>query len=116
MNQPIQPVQDYLDQPAISEDDRELVRNFHNELSAVTMDECRNCCEKWCDMNVDASGICGRCRSSEKAAEVFSNMNPMDPGLSIQALAHANGMKVPEILSQVEEMMISPVQCGIFTS
>ena len=67
-------------------------------------------------MNVDASGIYGRCRKSEKVVEVFSNMYHMDPGLSIQALARANGMKVPEILSQVEEMIISPVQCGIFTS
>ena len=65
---------------------------------------------------VDASGICGKCRKSKKAVEVFSNTNHMDPGLSIQALAHANGMKVPEILSQVEEMMISPIQCSIFTS
>ena len=46
----------------------------------------------------------------------LSDTNHMNPGLSIQALARANGMKVPEILSQVEEMIISPVQCGIFTS
>ena len=51
-----------------------------------------------------------------ESSGVFSNTNHMDPSLSIQALAHANGMKVPEILSQVEEMMISPIQCGIFTS
>lgn len=61
-------------------------------------------------MNVDANGICGRCI---KKPGIFSVMNHMNPGLSIQALARANGMKVPEILSQVEEMMISPVQCRI---
>ena len=54
-----QPVQDCFDQPAISENDRELLRNFHNELAAVTMDECVICCEKWFDMDVDAGGICG---------------------------------------------------------
>ena len=93
---------------AISEDDHKLLQNFHKELSAVTMDKCRICCEKWFDMDVDTRGICRRCRNSGKA-EVFSSSNHMNPGMSIQALARAHGMKVPEILSQVEEMMISPV-------
>ena len=34
-----QPVPDYLDQMAISEDDRALLQNFHNALSSVTMEK-----------------------------------------------------------------------------
>src|SRR5947207_15086852 len=70
------------------------------------MKEGGKCCEEWFDMDVE-DGISGRCRNGK--AGIFSVMNHMDPGLSIQELAHAHGIKVPEVLSQVEEMMISPV-------
>ena len=60
-------------------------------------------------------GICRRCRNVEKA-KVFCHLNHMDPGPSIQQLARTNGMKVPEVLSQVEEMMISPVITLPFSS
>jgi hypothetical protein len=102
-----QPVPDYLDQMAISEEDRALLRNFHDELSSVTMGECKLCCEKWFDMDVH-DDVCRRCRNPNKA-KVFSAANHMNPGPSIQELARTHGMKVPEPLSQVEEMMISPV-------
>ena len=36
----ITPVQDELDELAISEDDCALLRQFHEALQAVTMDEC----------------------------------------------------------------------------
>ena len=45
---------------------------------------------------------------------VFSESNHMNPGPSIQELARTHGMKVPEPLSQVEEMMISPVYLLVF--
>ena len=51
----------------ISEDDHALIQDFHNELSSMTMEECKICCEKWFDMNVDHDGICRRCRNPEKA-------------------------------------------------
>ena len=102
-----QPVPDYLDQMAISEEDRALLQNFHDELSSVTMGECKLCCEKWFDMDV-RDDICRRCRNPDKA-KVFSAANHMNPGPSIQELARTHGLKVPEPPSQVEEMMISPV-------
>src|SRR5436190_21441717 len=98
----------------ISEDERKLIQNFHNELSKVTMDGCGSCCEKWFSMDVK-NDICTRCRNAKKA-EVFCHSNHMDPGPSIQQLARDNGMKVPEVLSQVEEMMISPVITLPFSS
>lgn len=103
-----QPVHDYLDQMAISEDDRELLQKFHRELSKVTMDECASCCERWFEMDVK-DRLCRRCMKPEKA-KVFCNLNHMDPGPSIQELARAHEMKVPEVLTQVKEMMISPVR------
>ncbi len=111
-----QPVPDYLDQMAISEDDHALIQDFHNALSSITMEECKICCEKWFDINVDHEGICRRCRRENTAQNnrqnninVYSESNNMDPGPSIQEIARTRGMKVPEPLSQVEEMMISPV-------
>ena len=56
-------VQDYLDQIAISEDDRDLLQNFHNVLLSITMEECIICCEKWFDMDINDDGICRRCRN-----------------------------------------------------
>jgi ATP-dependent DNA helicase PIF1 len=102
-----------LNQMAISEDDRTLLEKFHEELSSITMQECNRCREKWFDMDVRNS-ICQRCRNPNKA-NVFSDTNHMDPGPSIQQLALENGLKVPEPLSQVEEMMISPVHLLHFT-
>ena len=98
---------------AISEDDHGLLQNFHNELSLVTMEECIMCCEKWFDMDIDNDGICRRCRNPEKA-KVFSELNHLNPGPSIQELACTQGMKVPEPLSQVEKMIISHVYLGVF--
>ena len=93
---------------AISEEDHDLIQNFHNELLQVTLEECRICCEKWFDMKVNNTGICRRCQNPQKAA-LFSKLNHINPGPSIQELASSHGPKVPEPLSQVEEMMISPV-------
>ena len=106
-------VQDELDEPAISDEDRVLIRQFHKALQAVTMDECDHCNEKWFEMDCFTSGIginakkiCRRCRNKPN---VFGDSNKMDPGKSIQDLAHEHNLKIPEPLSQVEEMMISPV-------
>src|SRR5271169_6712965 len=66
------------------------------------------CCEKWFDMKVNSDGICQRCQNPQKAS-LFSESNHLNPGPSIQELAQTHGLKVPEPLSQVEEIMISPV-------
>ena len=106
-------VQDELDEPAISDEDRVLIRQFHKALQAVTMDECHHCNEKWFEMDcstlgtgINAKKICRRCRNKPN---VFGDSNKMDPGKSIQDLACELNLKIPEPLSQVEEMMISPV-------
>ena len=60
-------------------------------------------------MNVNDDGICQRCRKPGKE-NLFTRHNRLDPGLSIQQLAVLHGLPVPEQLSQIEEMMLSPVQ------
>src|SRR5579859_8304574 len=85
------PVRDELDEPVISDDDRALLREFHEALQAVTMDECDHCNERWFEMDcktvgtgINARKVCKRC---EEKPSVFSDSNKMDPGESIQDLA-----------------------------
>jgi len=68
------------------------------------MEECIFCREKWFNMDVSPEGICRRCKNAAKL-NVYSESNNMNPGPSIQELDHQHGMKVPEPLSQVEEMI-----------
>jgi hypothetical protein len=105
-NQP--PPVDYLDQIALTGNESELLRDFQNALSSVRMEECSYCHEKWFDMNVNEDGICRRC-TKENNTRIFDESNHLDPGMNIQELAALHGLKVPEPLSQVEEIMISPV-------
>ena len=79
----IPPVESYLDQFAISEENRGLLQNFNNELLSVTMDECIVCCEKWFDMKVNDAGICRRCQNPEKA-KLYQESNHLNPCPSIQ--------------------------------
>jgi hypothetical protein len=97
----------------ISEDDHDLLQNFHNASLSIIMEECIVCCEKWFDMDINDGGICRRCRNPEKA-KILSESNHLNPGPNIQELACTHGMKVQEPLSQVEEMMISPIYLYIF--
>jgi len=98
-----------LDTPAITEEDRKLVDNFHHALNQMKLEECKNCGERWFDMSLNGDGVCKRCRQKGKA-NLFTKQNNLDPGESIQELARKLGLPIPEPLSQVEEILISPVQ------
>jgi len=100
---------DPLDQPAISDEDRQLIQTFHEKLSKLQMEECNNCHERWFDMNIDATtGLCSQCRNQNRA-KLFNADNFMDPGPSVQELARQYGLKVPEPCTQLEAMCISQV-------
>jgi alpha-D-ribose 1-methylphosphonate 5-phosphate C-P lyase len=60
-------------------------------------------------MNVNDDGICQRCRKPGNE-NLFTQQNRLDPGLSIQQLVVIYDLPVPDPLSQIEEMMLSPVQ------
>jgi len=60
-------------------------------------------------MNVNADGICQRCRKPGNE-NLFTKQNRLDPGLSIQQLAVLHGLPIPKDLSQIEEMLLSPIQ------
>ena len=60
-------------------------------------------------MSLNDDGICKRCRQKGKE-NLFTKQNNLDPGESIQELARKLGLPIPEPLSQVEEILISPVQ------
>ena len=103
---------DPLNEPAISNDDRRLLETFHKELDKIQMEECFNCGEKWFDMNVDADGICARCRQQNNENR-FIKLNNLDPGPTIQELARKYDLPIPESLSQVEQMLLMPVHVMI---
>jgi hypothetical protein len=98
---------------AILNEDQELLKKFHKELALMTMEKCNAYQERWFDINVH-DGICRRRRNPNKM-NIFSNINHTDSDPSIQQLAYNNRLKVPEPLSQVKEIMISPVHLLLFT-
>lgn len=113
-SQPLQqmPAREDLQQMAITEEDHALIDEFHRQLAAVEIEFCEICNERWFDMKVNDDGICQRCRN-HKPGEVprFTKINKLHPGPSIQKLAVEYGLPIPEPLSQIEEMLISKVQC-----
>ena len=106
------PPPDPLNEPAISDNDRQLLETFHKELDKVQMEECFNCGEKWFDMNVNKDGVCARCRK-ENNQDRYTKSNNLDPGSTIQELARENGLPIPEPLSQVEQVLLMPVHIMI---
>src|SRR5947207_5941965 len=101
-----------LQQMAITEEDRSLIEDFHRELASVEIEFCNICKERWFDMHVNDDGICRRCRRHKHGeAPRFMEINKLHPGSNIQELAARYELPIPEPLSQIEEMLISKVQC-----
>ena len=80
---------------AISPEDKILLNNCREKLMAIAMESCSLCHEEWFDLEVE-DGACKNCRKSPK----FQPSNNMYPG---------NGASHLPELTQMEEMLISPV-------
>lgn len=59
-------------------------------------------------MNINKDSIYRRC-TKENNIRIFDESNYLNPDMNIQELAVLHGLKIPEPLSQVEEIIISPV-------
>jgi hypothetical protein len=70
------PPPDPLDEPAISNDDRQLLETFHKELDKVQMEECFNCGERWFDMNVNEDGVCVTMQKREQSGPLYQIKQP----------------------------------------
>lgn len=88
---------DPLSTSAVSDEDKVLLKNCRQKLTAITMESCNFCHEEWFDLNV-TNGKCKKCTRSNKW-QASNNMYPgPDPDPAI----------LPP-LTQMEEMLISPV-------
>jgi len=83
-----------LDGSAISEVDKEQLKNCCEKLMNITMEHCTSCNEEWFDLDVK-DGCCTNCRKSTK----YMASNLMDPGPGWSDLPP---------LTQMEELLISP--------
>jgi hypothetical protein len=105
-SQPVQPNapdnlsnHDPLAELAMSAEDRALLVKAQEKIMDIMMEQCDQCHEKWFDLNVQ-HGACAKCRKDDK----YKPSNKMYPGIPPPHL--------PE-LSQMEEMLISPVHALI---
>src|SRR6202047_4147949 len=80
---------------AISPEDKILLNNCREKLMSIAMESCNLCHEEWFDLGVE-NGTCKNCRKNSK----FQPSNNMYPG---------NGASHLPELTQMEEMLISPV-------
>lgn len=87
---------------AVSDVDKDLLRNFSTELYSKEMRFCGRGKEKWFDM-VIVDGVCNRCLKTDKDADIFFYWaaNNMEFG-------DVTAVDLPK-LSDVEAMMISKV-------
>ena len=110
---------DNLDDQCLSSEVIDCIHDFHAALNEERQETCENCNERWFGMNVQ-DGLCARCRSSGHLWGADNHMDPGKPeeytvtsmltrhlGPSLQELCRNHGMGVPDIPSQVEEMLLS---------
>lgn len=84
---------------AIFDEDRARLQTFREKVMAIKLESCVMCHEEWFDLGVQ-NGICNKCIESSK----WQPINEMYPG---EFPAH-----LPQ-LTQIEEMLISPVHALI---
>ena len=100
LDSPINPPNcDPLTELAVSAEEKALLATAQKKIINIKMEKCNQCHEKWFDLNVQ-HGACAKCRKDDKykpSNNMFSGIPPPD---------------LPE-LSQIEEMLISPVHALI---
>ena len=71
---------------------------FHDKMSSLSFTHCICCNESFPSVKLTSSAsVCSRCSRDKQEPKLYSAANNMDPGLALQGL------------TQVEEMLISPV-------
>ncbi|KIY43007.1 hypothetical protein FISHEDRAFT_22058, partial [Fistulina hepatica ATCC 64428] len=89
-----------LDSQAVTDDDRVLMQEVRDKIMSIQREHCTACKEFWFDLNIQ-NGLCSKCRSRKDPTK-FHPSNQMFPGITPNHLTP---------LTQMEEMMISPVHC-----
>ncbi|KAF8154323.1 hypothetical protein K438DRAFT_1622431, partial [Mycena galopus ATCC 62051] len=87
-------------EPAVSPEDKILMDNVREKILQVQLESCDSCHERWFDLTV-INGKCQKCRARNHSGK-FQTSNMMNPGL-------VPGPETLPPLTQIEEMMISPV-------
>lgn len=73
---PVLPPNPTMGDPAISDDDKELLQKFRDAVMAIQIEECEACREEWFDLGVKD----GKCKKCQKGNIRFTTQNNMDPG------------------------------------
>jgi hypothetical protein len=94
-----------LNKPAVTQQDWELLKAFHEALEAEHKTECLRCNEAWFKQDLNNDFVCSRCiyvdqKKKEDEPYLFSDANHMDPVVIPEDL--------PE-LTQIEEMLVARV-------
>lgn len=73
---PLLPPNPTMGDPAIIDDDKELLQKFRDAVMAIQIEECEACREEWFDLGVKD----GKCKKCQKGNIRFAAENNMDPG------------------------------------
>jgi hypothetical protein len=102
--------EEWRDDPALTEQDYQLLNNFHEKLDREHLETCSRCEEMWFHMGLDDNRVCSSCQKVDKNLNedempfLYSGANEMDPGPIPPSL---------EPLTQIEEMLIARVHCFV---
>ncbi|KAJ7480612.1 hypothetical protein FB451DRAFT_1010405, partial [Mycena latifolia] len=91
--------QNPMSEPAVSAQDKMLMKTVRDGIMEIKMELCQACHERWFDLEV-INDKCHKCRKAKKPQK-YQTSNMMNPGL-------IPGSDILPPLSQIEEMIISP--------
>ena len=97
---PPQPFDPLLN-PAISQEDQNHLKNVHAKWDAIQLERCDECEREWFDLGIQWVGTGDNlCKDYQKPRPLFHKNNNVYPGPGCPDLP---------TLTQIEEMLISPV-------
>ncbi|CAE6994931.1 hypothetical protein PTTW11_00008 [Pyrenophora teres f. teres] len=102
-------LENWRDDPALSDQDYTLLNNFHEQLDKEKMETCARCDEKWFHIGLNDDRVCTSCINADKELDedmlfLYSGANDIDSGQAAAGL---------EPLTQIEEMLIARVHCFV---
>ena len=105
--QPLNPPSQQLDplfSPAISPEDRNRLERVRAKWNEIQLESCDGCEREWFDLGVEPTARGNLCKDCQKSVPLFHKDNNLYPGPGCPDLPS---------LTQIEEMLISPIHALI---